>query len=335
MSNHLAKIERVGVREGWHREDNEFTPWLAENIAELGKALRLEFSDVRTEERMDGSSRRVDIVATSNDQQVVIENQLEITDNDHLSRLLIYAAGKDAKTVIWVASEFSEEHRQVLDWLNQNTDETVLFFGVAVELWKIDGSRPAPHFRVAIEPNDWRKQNISVQRTLADSAGIQNRNFRRALANQLRGSCSIEIPRERHDYAYAILEHLAGNPLRYAAIWGGAPAVEFIIEKKGTDGPEWSRSVFEQLKQHQEAIESALIDPGQDEEFVWKPVGQWSGGIGCQIAIFRPGSVHNNAEEWGEYRSWIIAKYLRFREVLARYLAEILAQTEDAPEPAE
>ena len=68
---------------------------------------------------------------------VIIENQWNFTDNDHLSCLLIYAAEKDAKLIIRVSGGIEEEHRQVLDLLSQHTDAYVQFFGVVVELWKI------------------------------------------------------------------------------------------------------------------------------------------------------------------------------------------------------
>lgn len=334
MSNHLAKIEMVALRDGWHSEDGDFTPWLAANIGELSNALGIPLELNETESWVGGLPRRVDILATSEGRPVVIENQLNLTDNDHFSRLMIYAAGKSAKQIIWVASDFREEHRQVLDWLNQHTDEDVQFFGVVVELWKIDNSRPAPNFRVVAAPNDWRKQSVGSPQAVVGGQGILNRNFRQALVNQLRREHGLGDPRMRHHGAWDIYEQFAGGALRYAGIWFTEPAVELVIEKRGTDGPDWNQSVFEQLQQHQAVIESALTEPGQEEWFVWESVGQQPAGR-TRVAIYRPGNVHNNTDAWEEYRNWIIRKVLLFREVFTPYLTDILAQLEDSPEAVE
>lgn len=89
--------------------------------------------------------------------KVVIENQLEDTNHDHLGKVITYAAGKDAEVVVWVVAHARDEHRQAIEWLNQHTDNDSGFFLVEVELWRIGGSLPAPRFNVVEQPNEWTK----------------------------------------------------------------------------------------------------------------------------------------------------------------------------------
>ena len=74
-------------------------------------------------------------ISTSDKTQ--IENQLEKTDHKHLGQLLTYATGLDAVTIVWIAKEFNDEHKETLDWLNKITDDNHNFFGVKIEVIKI------------------------------------------------------------------------------------------------------------------------------------------------------------------------------------------------------
>ena len=155
----LAKIERVpDLRATWPNEAQHFTPWLADNLSELGEALGMDLELQQREASVGGYSLDILATAVNSTRLVIIENQLEATDHNHLGQLLTYAAGFDAGVIVWVTREFRDEHRQALDWLNQRTGEDTQFFGVVVELWRIAGSPPAPHFKLVAIPNGWRKE---------------------------------------------------------------------------------------------------------------------------------------------------------------------------------
>ena len=88
---------------------------------------------------------------------VLIENQLERTDHIHLGQLLTYAAGLHAVTIVWIAAQFTDEHRAAIDWLNEITADSYKFFALEVELWKIGDSLAAPKFNIISKPNDWSR----------------------------------------------------------------------------------------------------------------------------------------------------------------------------------
>ena len=189
MTQNLAKIERVDLREAWPNEARDFTPWLAEHIGELAEVLGMDLELRETEAAVGGYS--LDILATDLNQNrpVIIENQLEDTNHDHLGKLLTYAAGHDANVIVWLTRKFRDEHRQALDWLNQRTNAETQFFGVAVELWRIGGSPPAPHFNLVATPNEWRPETAARGRgdgPVVSGRSERYRNFFQPLIDTLR-----------------------------------------------------------------------------------------------------------------------------------------------------
>jgi hypothetical protein len=149
----LGEIKKVRLRKIWKNEAYDFTPWLSENLERLGEALGLELEFEAKEVSVGPYSADILAKDAGTDKFVVIENQLEKTNHDHLGKCITYASVLDASAVIWVASTFTEEHKKALDWLNDHTSDEIAFYGVILELWQIDNSQPAVKFNVASTPN--------------------------------------------------------------------------------------------------------------------------------------------------------------------------------------
>lgn len=157
MLGKLVKID--DLRSIWKNEALDFTNWLSkeENLAILGDEIGIDISLIQTEASV--GRYNVDILAEeeSSGRKIVIENQLEVTDHDHLGKLITYASGYDAQIIIWLVKDVRDEHKNAIDWLNKNTDENLNFFIIKIELWKIDMSSPAVKFEVISRPNDWAR----------------------------------------------------------------------------------------------------------------------------------------------------------------------------------
>ena len=235
--------------------------WLADNIVALGEALGMDLELQQTEAPVGAYS--LDILATdlSQNRPVIIENQLEATNHDHLGKLLTYAAGFDAGVVVWLTREFRDEHRQALDWLNQRTGEDTQFFGVTGELWRIEDSLPAPHFNLVAIPNGWRKETATtLARGETPSATSERSEAYRDFFQSL-----IDILREKHQFTnarksqpqnwYSFATGYSG--IMYGANFTGQrhARVEVYL---GTQDAARNLQLLEDLEAHKDEIESEL-----------------------------------------------------------------------------
>jgi len=160
MNQNFGQLKTVPVKEIWSNEASDFTPWVAtdDGLQRLGDTLDIELV-LETVEKSVGPFK-ADVVCkdSANDSLVLIENQLEKTDHTHLGQLMTYASGLKAVTVVWIAPQFTEQHRAALDWLNEMTADTLRFFGVEIEALKIADSLVSPHFKIVSKPNNWARE---------------------------------------------------------------------------------------------------------------------------------------------------------------------------------
>ncbi len=311
----LAKIERVDLRDAWPNEARDFTPWLAENIAELGEALGMDLELQQTEASVGGYS--LDVLATDLGQKrsVVIENQLGPTNHDHLGKVLTYAAGYDASVIVWLTQEFRDEHRQAMDWLNQRTGEDTQFFGVVVELLRIDDSRPAPQFRIVSMPNGWRKEAAALLSGKATATLSPRAEKYRAFFQRL-----LDTLREEHRFTNAKI----GQPQNfYSFSLGYGSRVTFVVRFTGyevvtvelyIDSPDegWNSRLFHALQESERAIEESL-----GEDLLWD---HGEGRRSCSIVLGVSGKIDDEDEILSNIHDWMVEYLLKFRIVFRPHL---------------
>lgn len=161
----IGKLKEVDVRELWRHEQYDFSNWLAkpENLEYMNEILGLTLTEVSKEAYV--GPYRCDLVAMdeTTEDTVIIENQLEATNHDHLGKIITYASGLKAKVIVWIVKEAKEEHRAAIEWLNNNTGTDVNFFLIEIHAYRIGDSDPAPKFEVVEKPNDFVKRRKKTE----------------------------------------------------------------------------------------------------------------------------------------------------------------------------
>jgi hypothetical protein len=310
----FGKLSRLDPRDVWPHEALQFTPWLAENLSALGEALGIDLELSSTEAPVGGFS--LDILARdlNHDRVVVIENQLTRTDHDHLGKLLTYASGHDAQVVVWIASEIREEHRQALDWLNNRTDSDANFFGVVVEVLKIDDSLPAPNFKLVASPNQWFKQVKQPPQTISVK-GEAYRAFFQTLIDRLRveqNFTNAKAASATNWYAFA--SGIRG--VQYGANFTGSSQarVEIYLD---TGEQESTKIIFDSAEARRGEFEAAF-----GAALSWERLDERRAS---RIAVYRPGRIQDEAQ-LGEIEDWMIENLLRMRNVFGGPLKAIVTE---------
>ena len=303
----FSKLKRVPLREHFPNEPRDFTPWLEENIDRLSEALDLEVTD--TEYPVGNLS--LDLLAKAKDdtssKTVIIENQLGGADHSHLGQLLAYAAGLDAKIVIWIADEFRDEYRQVLEWLNEQTPIDIGFFAVIVELLQMEDLEDSPvalEFRPVIAPNQWKK---SVKPTGETERKKRYRNFFQKLIDEIRETGEFGKPKAAQPDTWHYFSSGHSGVTYCVRFSGGTQVIVYVRIYEG-DNNENRLALFDALEQDKAAIEEVF---GSSFEWLRSPEKRES-----KIIFAREGDVNwEDTDALNEIHKWCIDNLLKLKEV--------------------
>jgi hypothetical protein len=300
--------EVTQLRDIWPHEALDFTPWLAEedNLNLLADALGIEMTADETESAVGDFS--VDIVATEvgTGKKIIIENQLEDTNHDHLGKLITYASGKGASTIIWVVKHAREEHRAAIEWLNNHTDDEVGFFLCEIHLYCIGSSKPAVKFEVIEKPNDWTK---TVKKKESISPVEQFR---------------LEYWTTFNEYAFASAKfaHTFNRRKPTTDHWmtlsigSSACAISMNLVRKDSSLVvelyiHDDKVLFKSLLSHRELIESEIGAPLDWRELPDKKASR--------ILLTKPVNFDNQAE-WTHQFDWLMNTTMSFRRAFKKHL---------------
>lgn len=286
----LGKFSKVNLREIWKHEALDFTQWLAqdENLELLAQELGIELMSARTEVKV--GQFAVDILAIDdNENKVVIENQLEQTNHDHLGKIITYAAGLQAETIIWIVSKAREEHQLAVSWLNENTNEKLNCFLIEIEAWQIDDSAPAPRFNILAKPNNWVKTVRSGTDKISETK-LQQQDFWDKVKEYGEMNAKVvkswQSPRPQHWYNISI-----GTSKAHLALTLNSVKNQIGLELHIPD----NKDLFQKLFSKQEMIESQL---GYKLDWQELPDKKASRVIITKVADFRDDSQQDNIIKW-------------------------------------
>lgn len=303
----LSRLKKVDLRAYWKHEALDFTKWLSEeeNLELLSDEIGIEISLVETEASV--GRFNVDILAEENNtgRKVIIENQLEKTDHDHLGKIITYASGLEAEIIIWIVKEGQEEHQQAISWLNEKTDSDISFFLIQIELWQIDDSNYAPKINVIEKPNDWYKEVKKTVETasLTDTKKLQLEFWTslRDYSQEISTGISFRKPYPQHWYDVSF-----GSSDAHISLTVNTQKDEISCEVYIPD----SKETFLQYLDSKDKIEEEI---GSELDWYELPEKKAS-----RIKLTKSYSIQNK-DGWEQAFEWFIEKVKKFQTVFSKF----------------
>lgn len=306
----IEKLQRVPLREVWKHEALDFTRWLEENIDVLNDVL--DFNLVSAEREQSAGVFNVDLVAedeTGN--PVVIENQLEKSNHEHLGKLITYLTAIEAKTAIWIVADPRPEHVRAISWLNESSAAS--FYLLKVEAIKIGDSPPAPLLTKIVGPSEESREVGDKKKELAERDILRQR-FWTTLLERAKARTKLHANISPGHYSWigtSAGKH--GLQLNYVVRKHDAH-VELYIDR-GKDSEKENKEIFDQLAESKDSIEKAFGEPLEWERL--------EGKRACRIRKLLVLGGYQDEASWPEIQEAMIDAMVRLAKALKPHIAQL------------
>lgn len=308
----VGRLSKVDLRIVWMKEAKDFSTWLENNLDILSEQIGFNLSPLEREKSAGAFS--ADIFAEGpNGDTVVIENQLEKTDHDHLGKLITYLSNLEAKTAIWITSDPRPEHANAVNWLNEISPADTAFFLIKVEAYKIGESEPAPLFTTICAPSEEAKK-IGEQRQHLAARHLERLDFWEQLLEKakLKTKLHINVSPSKDNWIAAGAGK-SGMGWSYS-ITMNKGSVELYIDR-GAEKKDETDKIFEKIYNSREKIESQF-----GESLVWDKV---EGRRICRIKSFCEIGGLKDTELWEKIQDDLIDRMVRLEKTLKPLLLAI------------
>ena len=305
----MGRLEEVkDLRTVWPHEALDFTPWLSqdENITLLADAVGLEISVEETESSVGDFNVDIFALETGTERKIIIENQLEDTDHDHLGKLITYASGKSADVVIWIVKHAREEHKAAIEWLNNHTDDKIGFFLCEIKLYRIGSSAPAVKFEVIEKPNGWAKE-IRKNETASPTQQLRYEYWTAFMDHAFSNTDFAKEFNRRSPNQHSWMDFSIGSSTCYVSVSQvrkrGVAVVElYIPDDKG---------LYKQLEEKKTEIEKAV-----GMQLNWQELKEKKA---CRICAEKPFNFEDRSA-WNSQFEWIMDGMLRIKKAFKPHI---------------
>ena len=313
VEENIGRLQRVDLRDVWSSEPQDFTPWLAENIDVLNSAIDLSLSIVEREHPAGDFS--VDLVAEDESgDPVIIENQLERSNHEHLGKLITYLTTIGAKAAIWIVADPRPEHISAISWLNELSSAS--FYLLKLEAVRIEDSPPAPMLTLIVGSSEASQEAGETKREFTERH-ILRRRFWTSLLERAKESTPLHANTSPNQYNY-VMTGAGKRGLSFLYIIQQYTSDIDLYIDRGRDTDNENEEIFNTLQEAKEQIEEAFGEP-----LKWQRL---EGKRACRISKrFTLGGYRDDEEEWSEIQDTMIDGMIRLEKAFRPHIDRLPA----------
>ena len=185
-----------------------------------------------------------------------------------------FSSRRESERPVFEALPRDREHLSVLEWLNSKSEEKLSFFGVEVEVLKIDDSKPAINFKVVSKPDEWKR--MVREKELSERESAYQRFFESLLERLRRDIPGFTVATKAYPQSWLTIG--AGRSGIYYA-YSFARNRRFRVELYVSTGDKkYNKEIFDRLRSDKDSIEKEVGTP-----LSWERLDDKKD---CRIAIY-------------------------------------------------